>query len=132
VAVADLRIRDQGDMQRIGRPRRQYDGVKRPRHLGGGSADPAVLLGGVGDRHGQRAAVGHRKANPAGKPRREQIGLGDGNRGRMSGQAGQHDRALSRSGILAAGQPGQSGVLQIEPQRFVERVGKAATSDAGA
>lgn len=105
VAVADLRIRDQGDMQRIGRPRRQYDGVKRPRHLGGGSADPAVLLGGVGDRHRQRAAVGHRKANLAGKSRREQIGLGDGNRGRMSGQAGAAGIVVSiaRAGVRASG-----------------------------
>ena len=49
----------------------------------------------------------------------------------MSCQAGQHDRRLRGSGVLAAGQPGESGVLQIAPQRLVEGVGKAAMSEAG-
>ena len=102
----------------------------RPRHCAGRSRDPAANLGGVGVRHRQRAGIGHRQANLARKPRREQIGLSDRNRGRMSRQAGQHNRGLRRAGVLAAGQPRESGVLQIAPQRFVEGVGKAAMSEA--
>ncbi len=92
--------------------------------------DPAVDGLRVGHCDGQRPAVGNIDSGLARQPRREQIRLGDRNRTRVAGQAGQHDRRLGGTGSLTAGQPGQAGLLEMAPQRGVELVGHAAMTQA--
>ena len=51
----------------------------------------------------------------------------------MPGQSAQHDRRLDGPALEIRGgrQPAQPGVLEIAPQRVVERLGQAAVSEPG-
>ena len=88
--------------------RGQHNGRRRPRHIAGGSDDPAVPHVGVGDRDRQRPGIGHRDTGGRREPGCEQIGLGDRHRGRVFGQARQHDRRLGRTRLLGSWSAGSA------------------------
>ena len=132
VAVDQPRIVDHRDVKRVSGARGQQHGRRaRPRHICRGPADPAADGIRIGHRDGEWPLVRYVDARLPGEPGREQIRLGDRHRARVAGQAGQHDRGLRGTGVPAAGQPAQPGLLDSAPQRVVELLRQAAVPETG-
>jgi hypothetical protein len=116
-------LADHRDVKRLRGARSKQHGGIRPRHAAGGSGDPAVPLLGVGHRDGERPVFGYVDAGRIREPRCEQVCFGNWNRPRVLGQTREHDRRLRRPRIPGTAEPAQTGLLEVTPQRLVERIG---------